>query len=159
MQNLNLLSGFARGRLYFLELGFGNRKGWIQEDRDQRTFRDKLAQKPEALGLQLGREKINSGGVAAWPIEAANEAECDWITTNAEDKRCGRGCGLGLNGCYAAACRHEHRNRQANQLGGQGEQTVILTFGPAECDRYVLTLDITCFPQALAKREYRLLPW
>jgi hypothetical protein len=79
MLDMNLLSGSGRRRLNFFQLGLSERKSRVQEYCDQRSFRNKLTQEPQALGLQLGREKVYPSRVGAWPIEAGSETERDWI--------------------------------------------------------------------------------
>jgi hypothetical protein len=50
----------------------------------------------------------------------------------------------------------DYRHLMVNQLGRKRWQLIISTFSPTILDRYVLSLDVAAFAQALAERAQRL---
>jgi len=80
----------ARGLLYIEQLPLGRGKAWIQQNPDCARLRRKVAQQPEALGLELCGKKYDPGDVTARPVEACHETLLDRIDASGEDDRDGR---------------------------------------------------------------------
>ena len=67
--------------LHVAQLVFGIRKVRVDEHRDGRGLGNHLMQQAQPLRLQPRGELIDSGDVAAGPIEAGDEAQPDGIGT------------------------------------------------------------------------------
>src|SRR5262249_41404458 len=100
------------------------------------------------LHVQLGHAR----DVAAWPIEASDETELHRIAGGGEDN--GNRRNRGFYRLHSRAIGDDHCHLTTNQLSRQRRHSVVLPARPAILDRYVLTLDIACFLQALTKRAH-----
>jgi hypothetical protein len=100
-----------------------------------------LVQQPQSLRLKPLGEKIDSGGVAAGPVEAAHQAERHRITTHPEDDRNGRGRPF-RGERRVVADRNQHGHMLTHQIVRERWKTIELTLGRAELHRDVLTVDI-----------------
>jgi hypothetical protein len=111
--------------------------------------RHQIAQEAEALRLQKNCLQHDAGHVAAWPVEALDQASADRIASYREHDRDARCSVLGRE--RRAAHRGEHDHAAAHQIGGHRRQQLVLTARPAELDRNVLALDKAAFGQAAAE--------
>src|SRR5258708_214111 len=126
----------------------GTRKGRIHQHRDRARFRNEFVQQLYALGLQRRREKAHARHVAAWSVEAGNEAELDRVVAHLENNRNRRGRRLGRE-CGSGALRSNYCYLTADEIGRKCQQPVILACGPAVFDPDVLALDISAVGQTL----------
>ena len=81
------------------------RTSWVHEHGDQRGVRNDLAQQPQPLWLQRGREHVHTCDVAAGSAKAVRKTQPDRITAAAEDNR----------NCY---CRRLSGERRGAAGGG-----------------------------------------
>ena len=110
-----------------------------------------FTQKSQALGRQLGVEKVDPREIAARPGEARHQTKLDRIFANDEDDRDFRSCRLGRSRRRRPSGRSDHRSLAANQFGHKRRQSIDLILGPAVFDCDVLALDIARVFQALAE--------
>ena len=86
----------------------------------------------------------HAGEVAAWPIEARNEAKLDWISTKGEHHRGGRG-GVFRGECR---CRVPERSQDAHaasdQVGGKLRQPLIILAARLCVDRVASEKSDSC---------------
>ena len=79
-------------------------------------------------------EKIDSGRVAARPVEAGDETNSNRIFGDVEDDRDRRGCGFGRKRSGRAAGCGDHRHTAADQVGYQRPQAIRLVIHPVVLD-------------------------
>ena len=96
-------------------------------------------------------EKIDASHVAAWPCEACDQTELDWIVPNPEDDRDRRGRSFCRERTRGEAGRGDDRHLSANQVGHEARHAVILTLHPVVLHRDVASLKEAGFTQALAE--------
>src|SRR5262249_58109250 len=109
-------------------------------------------QQLEALWSYLSVQIGHTGEIAAGPIEAIDKSDLDGIDRHPENDRngcCRRLCRQG--GRRAASC-DDHTHMTVGELRRKCRQSIVLALRPPILDRDILTLDIACFFQALAKR-------
>src|SRR2546429_7791127 len=96
IQNLQLQRKRTRGHLHVMDNCIGTRKSGVHEHADHAGIWNQLMQQLQALSLQRSAELADACDVAAWSVEAGNEAELDRVNATGEDdwKRRGRcpGC-------------------------------------------------------------------
>ena len=106
----------------------------------------------DPLGHQIAGEHGDAGDVAARSVEAGDEARLHRIAGgHHNDGNCG-GPGFGCGG-WNVAERSNHPNAQADKIGHQHRQPIMLIVRPAILDCDVLALDETSLVQALAERS------
>src|SRR5215813_14043125 len=93
-------------------------------------------------------------GVATRAIQAADKPELDWITAVREDDWSRRSCRLCCLGRIGAPHRRDHVHMTADEIIGEGGQSIILAIGPAILDCRILALDIAGFAQAPTESGY-----
>src|SRR6266540_7480414 len=96
----------------------------------------------ELLRRQFHRHSGHAREVASWPIEAADKSKLDWVAPYSENDRDIRGHGFSSVRSRGAARQRNHPHVPIDQIGHQRVQSLVLAFGPAEFDCYVLALDI-----------------
>jgi hypothetical protein len=79
-ENNHLLSDRTTRRLHLAGLSFGILIVWVHDHCDQRGVGNQLAQQLQTLWLQRGGELGHTRKVAAWPVEACDQAEANRIT-------------------------------------------------------------------------------
>jgi hypothetical protein len=104
-----------------------------------------------SLCPDLHAEVIDPGGVAAWPIEAGNEADFYRVSASDEDNRNRRRRRLGRERRGGAARCHDDSHTPANQLRRQRRQAIILALRQAIFDRDISIFDITGCTQPLVE--------
>src|SRR5262249_60581529 len=88
--------------------------------------------------------------VAARSGETGDQAVRDRVGADREDNRYRRGGALGrVCGRRPEGC--DHIDFAVNEVSGQGGQPIIVPLRPAVLDRYILSLDIAGFTEALAE--------
>src|SRR5262249_31343452 len=113
--------------------------------------RHQQEQELEALGGDLGKEKVDAGEISAGVIEAVNEADLHWVGALHEDDRDRAGRLLGRERGQRALERHDHRYLTADQFGYQAWQSIVVTFAPAVLEGDVLAIDEAGSGQPLVK--------
>src|SRR5262245_56468817 len=93
-------------------------------------------------------QKGHARDVAAWLVEAGDEAELDRVAAAHEDDRYGRRRRLGRNARWGVG-RGDHRHLPVYQISHEIRQSIVLVFRPAILDRHTLTLDVAAFAHAL----------
>src|SRR5262245_56676214 len=81
-QNEELHTEPRRRLSHVTRLGFGTGIVWIEKGRHAGGFRNNLVQQSQPLRLEPPGQLINSGHIAARPVEAGDEAEIDWVAAN-----------------------------------------------------------------------------
>src|SRR5262249_61736116 len=94
----------------------------------------------------------NARDVATGSAEAGDEADLHRIAGGGEDN--GNRLNRRFYRLHSRAIGDDHCHLTTNQLSRQRRHSVVLPGRPAILDRYVLTLDIACFLQALTKRGH-----
>src|SRR6516165_7723697 len=154
VENLDLQPHGARSHFNVSQRRLGSCIGRVDEHGHTNGPGHELMQKLQPLCRQLNYEKIDSCQVAAWPRETGNKTQFDRVLAGDENDRDGRGCCLGRQYRVVAAHRGDHGDLSPHQFRRQPGQPIDLIVGPAILDRYVLTLDIACFLQALTERGH-----
>ena len=114
----------------------------IDQKGDHARVWNQFAQNFESLWCERVVEQIDSGAVAAGPVDALDQPVLDRIAAGRKNNRNCYGCGLcHLRSPGAASC-HKHRYLPLNQFGRKRGQTVILSVAKAEFDRQISTFDI-----------------
>src|SRR5215472_6377868 len=149
MQNMNLLPDRVGCLLNISRLRLKIRIVRVEEHADQSCCWNEIVQEPDPLCLNSRQQKIYPCRVAAWPVEAGDEAELDRVVAGTEDDRNGRGCCFGSERRLRAPCGGDDGDVTVNQIGRERRQSVVLTFRPAILDRYVLTFGEPALPEAL----------
>lgn len=110
-----------------------------------------LPQQSHALCGELAADVGEAGDVAAGMVEARNQSDLHRVGTGLEHNwnPCGGRFGCQCDCRAAAGC--DHRDRAADQLGGESRQSVQLTFCPAIFDRDISAFDIAGVGQTLTK--------
>jgi hypothetical protein len=113
--------------------------------------RNKLMQKFKTLCGESGVEIAHAGYVAAGPAEALDQSNADRIVRGRKSNRdFGGGLLRGERG-WRPTCREDHGDPHADKLSGERRQSLIVAFGPAVFDRYVLANDMSGLAKALKK--------
>src|SRR5262249_53453683 len=149
MQNMNLLPDRVGCLLNISRLRLKIRIVRVEEHADQSCCWNEIVQEPDPLCLNSRQQKIYPCRVAAWPVEAGDEAELDRVVAGTEDDRNGRGCCFGSERRLRAPCGGDDGDVTVNQIGRERRQSVVLTFRPAILDRHVLTFGEPALPEAL----------
>jgi hypothetical protein len=103
------------GSLRVARVELGNRIVRIHEKSDRIGLRKKLTQQLESLRHEHLAQGGNSGDVSSRSVEAADEAEPDWVATGIKNDRYRRSHRFGGD-CCGNAGRDQHCHRNADQL-------------------------------------------
>jgi hypothetical protein len=154
LENCNLQAERAGSFRQIPRRSFGSRSiGRIDQHGNASGLGHNLVQKPEPFGGEVGHEKIDSGRVAARPVEAGDETKLDRVHSNAKDDRDRRGRGLGRERRRVAAGRGNERHAAAHEVGHQLRQPIVSAAEPVILHGDILTIDIAGFPEACAERH------
>jgi hypothetical protein len=85
--------------------------------------------------------------VAARTVEAGDEADLDRVGADPKNDRDCLSRRLGGQCCWCGV-RNDDGNLTANQIGGQGGQSIVAAFRPTVFDHHVPALDIAGLGQA-----------
>jgi len=119
-ENLEPNSERLRRLLQVFCFGFGTWIARVDENPDHGGRRQQLPQHLQSLCPQHGKHQGHARDVAAWPVEAGDEAGFDRVeVAGDEDDGDGRGCGLGGERRDAATGRGNYRYAAGNQIGRQ----------------------------------------
>src|SRR5262249_30169974 len=110
---------------------------------------------PEAFELERDRKYRYAGQITAWSIEAGNEAGSNRIATSGNNYRHGCGCHPQCAGRNVGSTCKEDRHFALDQFGRQFRESIELAVCPAEFNRNVLAVNVTCFVQRPAERCYQ----
>jgi len=115
----------------------------------------------EALGtISCGNpsrlEPNRAVNVAAWPIEADDEAYSDRVVPGREDDWNGRSCRFGGARRDGSACSSQHGYAPVNQFRHQRGQSINLIKSLAIFDRDVSALDKTGFTKTAPERRHEM---
>ena len=141
-------------RLHVLHIGLSDRIGRIDEKANHGGCRHHLAQQLQPLWPQRAEEIGHARGVATRAVQAADKPELDWITAIREDDWSARGCGLCCLGRVRTPRRGDHSHMTADEIIGEGGQSIVLAIGPTILNRRILALDIAGFAQAPTESGY-----
>src|SRR5215475_14201693 len=154
MQNMNLLPDRVGCLLNISRLRLKIRIVRVEEHADQSCCWNEIVQEPDPLCLNSRQQKIYPCRVAAWPVEAGDEAELDRVVAGTEDDRNGRGCCFGSERRLRAPCRGDDGDVTVNQIGRERRQPIELVLRPAKFDRDVVAVDEPGFLQAVTECRY-----
>ena len=119
----------------------------IDQHRDDGSLGRKLAQDLDPFLTQLCHDHGRAGGVAARTVIAGDKAGDDRVDADDEHNGNCRGRGLGRQSCWRRL-REDHISRQADQLGRQRRQPVVIALCPAVLDRDIASWREAVFAQA-----------
>src|SRR5262245_40757074 len=142
-----LLNGRGRS-LNVRDKGLSLGQVGIDQHANPHGSRLQLMQQPKALSPKSRRNEGDTGDVAAWSVEAGDEAKLNRVTAGCEDDRDRRSRRLGYN-CRRGVMRSDHRHLTAYQIGCEVGQPVVLVLRPAILDHDILALDVAGFANAL----------
>ena len=147
IHDLDLPPERARGELSVADVRWRIRIGRVHEQADGCGVGRELGDQLHPLGHQIANQHADASQIAAWAVEAADEARLDRIAGDDEDNRYGRGCGLGGRRRNVAG-RDQHCDPPGDEIGRQRRQPVISVLRPAVFDGNVLPLDEATFVEA-----------
>ena len=125
-EDFDLLSNGWRCRADVGDKGFGKWIVGIDQRGQARGTRHQLLQQSNPFGPQLPGHGTDAGDIAARPVEAGNQTCLDRIAAAAEDDWNGRSCRFGRGRRSRAAGRGDDIYSQANQIGCQFRQPIII---------------------------------
>src|ERR1700682_5989699 len=123
----------------------------ISQQRHHRRGRNDFVKQRHSFRYALDVEPADAGHVAAWPIEAGDEAGLYRIFAAVKDDRYRGGRRHGETRRHNAAGCGNNIDLATNQFGGEHRQLVRIAARPAILDDDVLPLDIARLAQAVAK--------
>ena len=131
--------------------------GRVDEQGNATCSGHKLMQNAESFCQQLANDEIEPGRISARPCEARDKTKFDWIVSDTEHDRDGRG-GLFGRKRRGGATRHcDHIHSAADQIGGQSRQSIIMTVRRSIFQHYVLAFHVAGFGKTLQKWSQVLL--
>src|SRR5262249_1785881 len=145
--NTKLHTENACGFLHFGRLVFGICIGVVDEHGNLGALWHDLPQQSQPLRLELAREKGDPRDVAAWPIEACNQAGFHRIAAETEHDWNGRGRGLCCERRRATG-RDENGHLPTHEVGRERGQAVVLTARKTVFDEDIATFHIASLAQA-----------
>ena len=140
---------------HFLRIGRGTRIDRIHENRDDGGLGQDLAQYFDPLRSERGVIECDARDVAAWSVQARDEAVADRVGAFREHDRNGSGCCLCRDRRGHAAGNEDDRRLAPDQIGCEFGQPVELVVSEAifDCDR--AAFDKASLVQALQDRRQR----
>src|SRR5262249_5500543 len=142
----------ACGVRHVIALGFGIRIIRIEQQADHGGVWHERMQQLESLCRKRSDIPAHARCVAAWSVEAGDQAGCDRIDSRRKNDRNSRGRCLGRQ-CCRRACRRQHGHRAQDQIGCQGRKSVVMIIRPAVFDRHILAFDVAGFGEAAVERR------
>jgi hypothetical protein len=139
-------------RQQFGDGGLGVHRGRVRENAEARSIGYQLAEQLQSFRHHLALQKGDAGEVRAGPVEAGDETRCDRVTAGEKDDGNGRGRCLG-RARYGNGGGYDHGDAAADEIGGEGRQSIQLVLRITILDRHVPALDVAGFFQALKKRN------
>src|SRR4029077_11406457 len=120
----------------------------VYQEADYSRCRDQFPQQFNPFRDRSIEKKAYASDVAAWAIEAVHKAGPHGVVAGREDYRNCCGCRLGGKRCnQATSCDNIHLT--PDQLRGCRRRP--FSASPAVVDRYILSLDVADFAQALSE--------
>ena len=143
-------SGVSRFSQFSLGIGIGR----VDQKSNRGGSRDHFAQQLDPFRGQVERNHRNSGQIAAWPVQAGDEARGDRIAAHDKHDRNGRGRRLGSQRRGGPAGRNQDGHPPAHEFGRKLRKSIIATFCSAKFDRHVLPFDESNLDETLAQRRH-----
>jgi hypothetical protein len=131
IHNVDLLPQRPRCGMHVVQLGGNRWSVWVDEHADQRRGGDQFMQQCQPFAPHLADEDADSGGVAAGPVEAGDEAKLHRVFGADENDWDDRGCCLCRKRRALTAGGGNHRNADFSKIDRQRRQSIVMTLGPA----------------------------
>ena len=113
----------------------------VQEDGDATSRGEGFLKQFDPFGIKLRGEEGRAGHVSARTRKTDDETCCDSIAAHNHNNRDGRGGLFGRESARRPVC-YEEIDFETNQFGREIWQSCVISFGPAEVNENVVTLNI-----------------